>query len=190
MGVPSFIWRNTMSLEKPHPRSKRSSIEHEEERAWVSFYKRVGNDLALATEVLAQLDSDPDMKRSHLALYLCCKESLRTHKARQARNKRIGQFVRWFCSGLFMQLFVQWPNAWRRSLSQGGDIVAECLPQTEKDVGKEPALVKARQLAQEPTFATAQADFRQQRTAEPAEPAAATAQAGNPAPSPAARKAA
>jgi hypothetical protein len=179
-----------MSLEKHHARAKRSSIEHEEERAWVSFYKRVGHDLALATEVLAQLDSDPDMKRSHLALYLCCKESLRTHKARQARNKRIGQFVRWFCSGLFMQLFVQWPNAWRRSLSQGGDIVAECLPQTEKDVGKEPALVKARQLAQEPTFATAQADFRQQRTAEPAEPAAATAQAGNPAPSPAARKAA
>ena len=44
-----------MSLEKPHPRSKRPSIEHEEERAWVSFYKRVGNDLALATEVLAQL---------------------------------------------------------------------------------------------------------------------------------------
>jgi len=108
-----------MSLEKPHPRSKRPSIEHEEERAWVSFYKRVGNDLALATEVLAQLDSAPDMKRSHLALYLCCKESLRTHKARQARNKRIGIFVRWFCGGLFTQLFVQWPKAWRRALRQG-----------------------------------------------------------------------
>ena len=171
-----------MSLEKPHPRAK-PSIEHEEERAWVSFYKRVGNDLALATEVLAQLDSDPDMKRSHLALYLGCKESLRTHKARQARNKRIGQFVRWFCSGLFTQLFVQWPSAWRRSLSQGGDIVAECLPQTEKDVGKEPALAKARQLAQEPTFATAQADFRQQRTALSADPAATTEQAGDSAPS-------
>lgn len=179
-----------MSLEKPHPRTKRPSIEHEEERAWVSFYKRVGNDLALATEVLAQLDSDPDMKRSHLALYLCCKESLRTHKVRQARNKRIGMFVRWFCGGLFTQLFVQWPNAWRRSLAQGGDIVAECLPETGRDVGKEPALAKTRQLTQEPTFATAQADFRQQRTAEPAEPAAASAQAGDSVPSPAARKAA
>jgi hypothetical protein len=185
MGVLSFIWRNTMSLEKPHPRTKRSSIEHEEERAWVSFYKRVGNDLALATEVLAQLDSDPDMKRSHLALYLGCKESLRTHKARQARNKQIGQFVRWFCSGLFTQLFVQWPSAWRRSLRQGGDIVAECLPQTGKDIGKEPAMAKARQLTQEPTFATAQVDFRQQR-----EPAASTPPAGDSAPSPAIRKAA
>ena len=175
-----------MPLEKPHPRSKRPSIEHEEERAWVSFYKRVGNDLALATEVLTQLDSDPDMKRSHLALYLGCKESLRTHKARQARNKRIGQFVRWLCSGLFTQLFVQWPNAWRRSLRQGGDIVVECLPET----GKEPALAKTRQLAQEPTFATAQADFRQQRTGVSAEPAAATAEADASTPSPAARKAA
>lgn len=179
-----------MSLEKPHPRTKRSSIEHEEERAWVSFYKRVGNDLALATEVLAQLDSDPDMKRAHLALYLGCKESLRTHKVRQARNKRIGQFVRWFCSGLFTQLFVQWPNAWRRSLRQGGDIVTECLPETGREVDKEPALAKARQLTQEPPFATAQADFRQQRAVEPAGPAAATAQADASAPSPATRKAA
>lgn len=182
-----------MSLEKPPPRTKRSSIEHEEERAWVSFYKRVGNDLALATEVLAQLDSDPDMKRAHLALYLGCKESLRTHKARQARNKRIGMFVRWFCGGLFTQLFVQWPNAWCRSLRQSGDIVVECLPETGRDVGKEPALAKARQLTQEPGFVTAQADFRQQRTvapAAPAAPAAATAPAGDSAPSPAVRKAA
>ena len=149
-----------MSLEKPHLRLKRSSIEHEEERAWVSFYKRVGNDLALATEVLAQLDADPDMKRAHLALYLGCKESLRTHKVRQARNKRIGLFVRWLCSALF----VQWPSAWRRSLRLVGDIAVECLPDTTKDIGKEPAMAKTRQLAQEPTFATAQADFRQQRT--------------------------
>ena len=62
-----------MSLEKPHSRAKRTGIEYEEERAWVSFYKRVGNDLALATEVLSQLESDPEIKRSHLALYLCCK---------------------------------------------------------------------------------------------------------------------
>ena len=179
-----------MSLEKPPPRTKRSSIEHEEERAWVSFYKRVGNDLALATEVLAQLDSDPDMKRSHLALYLGCKESLRTYKARQARNKRIGQCVRWFFSGLFTQLFVQWPSAWRRSLRQGGDIVAACLPQTENDVGKEPAMAKTRQLTQEPSFVTAQADFRQQKTGLASSPAATTAPAGDLAPYPAVSKAA
>lgn len=175
-----------MSPEKPHPRSKRSGIEHEEEKAWISFYRRVGNDLALATEVLTQLDSDPEMRRAHLALYLCCKESLRTHKVRQVRNKRIGQFVRWLGSGLFAQLFVQWPNGFRRSLQRGGDIAVECLPET----GKEPALAKARQLTQEPAFASAQADFRHQRTALAADPAAAPNDAEASSQSTATRKAA
>ena len=163
-----------MSLEKPLPRAKRSSIEHEEEKAWIAFYRRVGHDAALATEVLAQLDSDPLMKRNHLALYLGCKESLRTYKARQARNKRIGQFVRWLCNGLVAHLFVQWPNTLRRSLSRGRDIAVACLPATVN----EPAMAHARQLAQEPAFATAQSDFRQQRNVPPAEPTAATSEAG------------
>lgn len=162
-----------MSLEKPHPRAKRSSIEHEEEKAWIAFYRRVGHDAALATEVLAQLDSDPLMKRNHLALYLGCKESLRTYKARQARNKRFGQFVRWLCNGLATHLFVQWPNALRRGLSRGRDIAVECLPATLN----EPAVAQARQLAQEPAFAAAQSDFRQQKTVLPAAPAAATSEA-------------
>jgi hypothetical protein len=179
-----------MSPEKPHPRSKRSGIDHEEEKAWISFYRRVGNDLALATEVLTQLDSDPEMRRAHLALYLCCKESLRAHKTRQARNKRIGQFVRWLGNGLFTQLFVQWPNTLRRSLRHGGDLAVECMPQTEKDIGKEPALAKARQLTQEPSFATAQADFRHQRTVLAADPAATPTDASASTPSTATRKAA
>lgn len=166
-----------MSFEKPHPRAKRSGIEYEEERAWVSFYQRVGNDLALAMEVLSQLESDPEMKRSHLALYLGCKESLRTHKARQVRNKRIGQFVRWVVSGLFTRLFLQWPQALHRSLRHGGDIAVECLPDIEKNVGKEPGLAKAGHLTQESRYATAQADFRQQRSAPAAEPAASSGEA-------------
>ena len=91
---PLFVFgENIMSLEKPRPRPRRSGIESEEERAWVGFYQRVGRDSAIATEVMTQLESDPEMKRTHLALYLCCKESLRRHKAHQARNKRIGQFL-------------------------------------------------------------------------------------------------
>jgi hypothetical protein len=163
-----------MSPEKPAPRLRRNKLEHEEEKAWVGFYKRVGNDPALATEVLTQLDSDPEMKRSHLALYLCCRESLRTHKARQARNQRIGQFVRTLCAGLAARLLVQWPQALRQSLRRGGDIAVECLPET----GKEPAKARARQLIQEPAFAKAQAEFRQQELAaengESATPASST----------------
>ncbi|RTL56523.1 MAG: hypothetical protein EKK46_04785 [Rhodocyclaceae bacterium] len=148
-----------MSLEKSRPRSRRSGIESEEERAWVSFYQRVGRDPAIATEVMAQIESDPEMKRTHLALYLCCKESLRRHKARQARDKRIGQFVRWLCHGLFVQ-------PWRtlqEGLHRGGDIAVECLPES----AKEPALAQVRRLAREAEFASARTAFDQQ-TADPA----------------------
>lgn len=114
-----------MSLEKPRPRPRRSGIADEEERAWVDFYRRVGREPAIASEVLAQLDDDPEMKRAHLALYLRCKQSLRMHQHRQTRNQRIGQFVRWLCHGLFVAPV----QALHRALNLGGDLAAECLPE-------------------------------------------------------------
>jgi len=160
MGVPSFIGVNTMFPEKPGPRSKRSGVEHEEERAWVSFYCRVRADVAIATEVLAQLEADPQSKRAHLALYLCCKESLRMHKVRQSRNKRIGHFVRWFCRGLFIAPL----QNMRRALHQGGDIAVECLPEP----AMEPAVAQVRQLTRESEFAQAASGLGQLATTEPA----------------------
>ena len=148
--------------ERARPRAKRFGVEFEEERAWVTFYRRVGHDATIATEVLNQLEADPEMKRAHLALYLCCKESLRSHKARQARNKRIGQFVRWLCSGLF--------TAPARLLRRGGDMALECLPET----AKEPAAPQVRRLTREPEFARAQASFDPQA----AVPAVAPAEPG------------
>lgn len=157
-----------MSLEKPRPRSRRTSIETEEERAWVGFYQRVGRDPAIATEVVAQLESDPEMKRTHLALYLCCKESLRRHKARQARNQRIGQFVRRLCHGLFVQ---PWRNL-LTGLRHGRDVAVECLP----EVAREPAVAQVHRLAREAEFATAHAAFEQQATSPAADTAAASAE--------------
>ena len=159
-----------MSLEKSRPRPRRSGIESEEERAWVGFYQRVGRDSAIATEVMAQLESDPEMKRTHLALYLCCKESLRQHKARQTRNKRIGQFVRWLCHGLFVRPL----HSLQKGLRHGSDIAVECLP----EVVKEPAVAQVRRLARETEFNTAHTAFEQQAapTGEPL-PASTEAQA-------------
>ena len=73
---------------------KRSGIEKEEERTWVSFYRRARRDAGVANEVLTQLEADPDSKRAHLALYLCCRQTLRRHKARQQRNRRAAQAAR------------------------------------------------------------------------------------------------
>lgn len=155
-----------MSPEKPRLRAKRCGVEFEEERAWITFYRRVGHDLTSATEVLAQLEADPEMKRAHLALYLCCKQSLRVHKARQARNKRVGQFVRWLCRGLFIVP----AQAVGRSLRLGGDLAVECLPET----AREPAAPQVRKLTQEPEFAQAASSFGPQATL----PSVATATAG------------
>ena len=91
----------------------------------MDFYRRVGREPAVAEEVLAQLDIDPEMKRAHLALYLRCRQSLRTHAYRQARAQRIGLFVRWLCHGLF----VMPARALRQSFRFGGDLAAECVPE-------------------------------------------------------------
>lgn len=142
-----------MSQEKPRQQRRRSSIETEEERAWVGFYQRVGSDVAIAAEVIAQLESDSEMKRTHLALYLRCKESLRHQKASQARHKRIGQFVRWLCHGMFVRPM----QSLHQSLRQGGNIAVECLP----EVAQEPALAQVRRLGKDDEFATARAEFAQ-----------------------------
>ena len=47
---------------------RRGTVDVEEQRAWIDFYKQVGRDPALAAEVMAQLDGDAEMKRRHLAL--------------------------------------------------------------------------------------------------------------------------
>ena len=80
-------------------RPYRTSVALEEERLWVGFYRRVANP-AIAAEVIKQLDGDADQKRTHPALYLRCKESLRKKKARQARTKRIRSFMRRILGGL------------------------------------------------------------------------------------------
>lgn len=143
-----------MSSDKPRPRVRRSSIETEEERAWIGFYQRVGRDQVIANEILAQLESDPEMKRTHLALYLGCKESLRRHKALQARNQRIGEFVRRLCHELFVR---PWRSL-QSGLRHGSDIAIECLPQ----VTKEPAVAQIGHLTREAKLTTTRTAVEQQ----------------------------
>lgn len=138
-------------LARARPRSRRFGTDFEEERTWVTFYRRAGHDAALAGEVLSQLEADPEMKRDHLALYLCCKESLRNHKARQARNRRIGQFVRWLCHGLFMRPAL----ALHRGLHRSGHLAVECLPLA----AREPAAPRAQRFPRQAELAQAHSDF-------------------------------
>lgn len=144
----------------PRPKPRRSCVAAEEERAWIGFYRRVADDTALATEVLAQLDADAEMKRTHLALYLSCKEALRTHAEREQRHARIGAFVRRMAHGLFVAL----PKTFGRKLKHGGDLAVACLPEADA----EPARAQVRRLVADPEFAAARTDFGSAPSATPA----------------------
>lgn len=163
-----------MSPEK-RPRPKRSGTETEEERTWVEFYRRVRSDPALAAEVLAQLERDVEMKRSHLALYLSCKEALRRDKARQARHKRIGFFVRWLAHTLFV---MPW-QALREFSSEGRDIAIEMLPEADQSSRQTPRALEA--TAAIPPSSSG-ATTRRSRKARPDAPAPAEAGAEKAAP--------
>lgn len=140
-----------MSPSLPRAKPRRTSVAAEEERAWISFYKRVGQDVALAAEVLAQLDADVEMKRQHLALYLSCRESLRSCAAREARNARVGGFVRL----ALYRVFVSMPRAFGNTLKRGRDVAIACLP----DAGAEPASAQVRRLASVREFEVARNTF-------------------------------
>ncbi|HCE27558.1 MAG TPA: hypothetical protein DET46_01035 [Comamonadaceae bacterium] len=157
-----------MTVNASRAKPRRSAIGIEEERAWVSFYRRAGKDPAIAAEVLAQLDSDPEMKREHLALYLCCRESLRLRQAREARNQRFGRFVRWLLGGLF----IRFPVNVRRALGRGSDLAAACLPEEHS----EPATAQIQRLGKSPKVRAARAAFKAPSISEiPASPSADSA---------------
>lgn len=120
-----------------HPRGCAGPVEMEEERAWVRFYRLAG-DPAMATEILALLDTDWKARREHLALYLLCRESLRSHAVRRARNRRIGGFVRRAC----MTLFVTPLQALRRAMTRSAELAVECLP----EAAAEPAATRLHRL--------------------------------------------
>jgi len=109
-------------------RPYRTSVALEEERLWVGFYRRVANT-AIAAEVIQHLDGDADQKRTHPALYLRCKESLRKKKARQARAKRIRSFVRRILGGLLRDP----ERRTRGQLRRNSRIVFDGLPESLRE---------------------------------------------------------
>jgi hypothetical protein len=122
----------------------------EEDRSWVRIYRQVGNP-DIAAEVVTQLDADTQARHEHLALYLRCRESLRAHKARTQRNKRIGQFVRLGCRVIVAEPL----RALRQGAARAFDLLVECLP----EVRREPAAAKVRKLRRDPAIEQAHASF-------------------------------
>jgi hypothetical protein len=165
-----------------HHSPRRGTVDVEEQRAWVGFYKRVGRDPVLATEVMAELDGDAEFKRRHLALYLSCKQAVRLHQARQARDKRIGQGLRVLAQVMLVRPVALTVDAVRHALQRGADLLAEAVTsarvtdaspkRTGRATGQhasppadgtpEPASDRVSALVQEAEFEESHARFLQQ----------------------------
>ncbi len=141
-------------------RPYRTSVALEEERLWVGFYRRVANP-AIAAEVIQHLDGDADQKRTHPALYLRCKESLRKKKARQARTKRIRSFMRRILGGLLRDP----ERRTRGKLRHNSRIVIDGLPESMREP---PRTVKSRPQTAE--LAEVQPDGVQPNASRPSAP--------------------
>ena len=138
-----------------------TSVALEEERVWIGFYRRVGNP-AIAAEVIQHLDADADQKRTHPALYLRCKESLRRKKTRQARAKRIRSVVRRILGALMRHSESNLPPPLRPSArSVVGDL---------SESKREPAQHAVKSRPQSAELAPAQPDGGQPNAPHPSAP--------------------
>ena len=135
-----------------NPRSNRRTAE--EDRAWAQLYASVGQ-AATAEEVVRQLDADAEARRSHLALYLRAKTTLRERRVADARNQRIGASVRTFVRSVVAILVVGPVRLLRSLLSTGSDVAVETIAPARRD----PAKARVSTLTRDPEFAKAAERF-------------------------------
>ena len=137
------------------PGSNRRTAD--EDRAWAQLYASVGQ-AATAEEVVKQLDADAEARRSHLALYLRAKTTLRERRVADVRNQRIASFVMTFARSVvaIVANLVMGPFRLLRSLlSTGSDVAVEMLPPARRD----PAKARVSTLTRDPEFAKAAERF-------------------------------
>jgi hypothetical protein len=154
-----------MSYKNPR-RPVRSSVEGEEKQAWITIYQRARSSPTLAAEVMAQLNQNPEIKGERLGLYLCCKECVRSDRTRQARNQRIGAFVRRFATWLFV-----FPLDALRHMGRGSrDAMIEMLPEVERPTRPALAAPAVSSRATPPANANVPAVIRTRKRQPPKEP--------------------
>ncbi len=143
---------NTQPPAQFNPGSNRRTAE--EDRAWAQLYANVGQ-AATAEEVVKQLDADTEARRSHLALYLRARTTLRERRVADARNQRIGASVRTFVRSVVAILVVGPVRLLRSLLSTGSDVAFKTIAPARRD----PATARVSTLTRDPEFAPAAERF-------------------------------
>ncbi|QKY11990.1 hypothetical protein [Janthinobacterium lividum] len=111
----------------PHRPAKRkmTALEECEQRAWVSFYRHIGDPI-VAAEVLRLLDSNGEIRSDHLGLYLHAKRSIRMHKQRQLRAQQLAYVLRFCGRMLFIVPFTVTYGLTRRFVGLIGSVMVAC----------------------------------------------------------------
>jgi len=135
-----------------NPGSNRRTAD--EDRAWAQLYASVGQ-AATAEEVVKQLDADAEARRSHLALYLRAKTTLRERRIADARSQRIASLVRTFVRSVVAIVVIGPLRLLRSLLATSSDVAVEMLPSARRD----PAKVRVNALTRDPEFAKAAERF-------------------------------
>jgi hypothetical protein len=144
---------------KPNRRAR-----EQEDIAWRRLYQSVRQPAA-AAEVVQLLEQDREGIRNHLALYLTARETLNRQAVVNARNRRIGTFVR----SALVKIFFGPIRAMRKASSATGAVALERLPppDTATVVDAVPAGAKRRidELRRDPEVARTIAHRPERRVA-------------------------
>ena len=127
----------------------------DEDRAWTKVYDSVEREPATAREVVKQLESDPEIKQSRLALLILAKQTVRRHEAEEAHRQRVAALAR--------RTLVAVVSAPLRLFSSGTTFAMNIADPQAK---KEPAKTRALSLKRDADFAAAKERFDRSATDE------------------------
>lgn len=131
-----------------------------EDRAWDALYRSV-NDPSTAAEVVEIFDADPDVRKSHLALYLRCRQTVRAMEQRRMRIERVAAFLQIAFLFVIARPFVGLIRLFRG----GTDVAIEMMPKGRRQVSGsnknlEPAARRVKKLNSKTPVAPADQELK------------------------------
>lgn len=144
-----------MGLFLPAPSQPRPAVANltTEDIAWHALY-RSAHDPSRAAEVVEYLDADEASRKTHLALYLVCRQTMRAHDLRQIRIQQTAAFLRLAGRVLFIMPVLQVARLFHAIQDLGMELMpAAGTVATTARPKAEPAAKRVRRLVKQQEFA-------------------------------------
>lgn len=143
-----------MGLFLPSPSNpKAASNLPMEDVAWHALY-RSAHDPSRAAEVVEYLDADEASRKTHLALYLVCRQTMRAHDLRQVRIRQTAAFLRLAGRVLFIMPVLQVARFFHAIRDLGMELMPDAgAVAPAARLKAEPAAKRVRRLVKQSEFA-------------------------------------